>query len=429
MTPARKAPRRGARAFAATWWGQAWIDALEASTLDAGRLSRGRTYARKSMVHPVTCLPGALKAQVEGSTPWPYDAAVHVPVLTDTQWDTLLDAVAARAGHTAALLDGEMPEDLVADAASAGVPLLPQPHELDPECSCPDWGYPCKHAAAVCYATATHIDEDPFLLFTLRGRPRDSVLTALRTRRRAASTADPAAAEDPGAPAPYGVLAREAFTAWDGTFTPPSPEAPDSRDTTAAPHTDDPGHSPDPRPAPLTAEPPHTGPVTLPDLTALMRDTAQRARRLADGHALTLHLDTADDAVRIAAAGASEKWFHRLVTGTGSDPAGFARLVRAAHHGGVPGITTARTPLTPDPAALAAARTALAESDEPVPVRTWRNRLTLDAEDIQLRHGPDGRWHPYARETLAGRTDWWPCAPAHPDPLAALTSARTATGR
>jgi hypothetical protein len=125
----------------------------------------------------------------------------------------------------------------------------------------------------------------------------------------------------------------------------------------------------------------------------------------------------------------SEKWFHRLVTSTGSDPAGFARLVRAARHGGVPGITTARTPLAPDPVALAAACTALEGSDEPVPVRTWRNRLTLDAEGIQLRYGPDGRWHPYARETLAGRTDWWPCAPAHPDPLAALTSARTATGR
>ncbi|MGW2855800.1 SWIM zinc finger family protein, partial [Streptomyces sp. NPDC001215] len=103
----RRAPTRGRRAFAATWWGQAWVTALEDSTLDSGRLSRGRTYARQGMVGPVTIAPGLIKAAVQGSMPRPYRSAVHLPVLTDAQWDTLLDTVAARAGHLAALLDGE----------------------------------------------------------------------------------------------------------------------------------------------------------------------------------------------------------------------------------------------------------------------------------------------------------------------------------
>ncbi|MFE9312559.1 SWIM zinc finger family protein [Streptomyces sp. NPDC088353] len=416
MTPARKAPRTGSRAFAATWWGQAWVDALEASTLDSGRLSRGRTYARKGMVGPVTVTSGVLRAEVEGSAPWPYDAAVHLRVLTDAQWDTLLAAIATQVGRTAALLDGEMPADLVDDARTAGVPLLPEPSELDPECSCPDWGYPCKHAAALCYATAVHLDDDPFWLFTLRGRTKDTVLAALRTRRQmltgtASTTAD--------APRGEGVPARDAFAAWNGTFTPPTPEtagtAPGETDTVLPP---------------LTTAPAPGTPFTLDDLEALTRDTAQRARSLAAGHTASLTCAPVEDAVRLAATGISEDWFHQLVHATGLAPRDFARLVRALHHGGPAGLAVARAPLAPDPAAMAAARTALLEPDSAeVRLRVWRNRLTAHNEGIQIRLGPDNRWHPYTREDRGTAADWWPCAPATADPVAALVAARTAARR
>ncbi|MFJ9967844.1 SWIM zinc finger family protein [Streptomyces avermitilis] len=124
------------------------MTALENSTLDWGRLSRGRTYARQGMVGPTTVAPGQVKAPVQGSLPRPYRSSVHLPVLTDTQWNTLLDTIAARAGHLAALLGGEMPAELVDDARRAGVPLLPQSTELAPDCSCPDWGYPCLRSEA-----------------------------------------------------------------------------------------------------------------------------------------------------------------------------------------------------------------------------------------------------------------------------------------
>ncbi|WP_411577350.1 SWIM zinc finger family protein [Streptomyces sp. HUAS TT20] len=58
--------------------------------------------------------------------------------------------MAARAGHIAALLDGDMPTELVKDALKAGVRPLPSANDLEPSCSCPGWGYPCKHAAALC---------------------------------------------------------------------------------------------------------------------------------------------------------------------------------------------------------------------------------------------------------------------------------------
>nr|WP_324618012.1 SWIM zinc finger family protein [Streptomyces dysideae] len=152
------------------------------------------------MVGPVTVAPGKVNAAVQGSRPRPYRSSVHLPVLTDPQWDTLLDTIAARAGHLAALLDDEMPAELVDDARHAGVPLLPLPTELDPECSCPDWGYPCKHAAALCYAIAATIGTDPFVLFALRGRGREEVFAQLRALRTAAqeTAAPPAPGRHPG---------------------------------------------------------------------------------------------------------------------------------------------------------------------------------------------------------------------------------------
>nr|WP_255344993.1 SWIM zinc finger family protein [Streptomyces avermitilis] len=131
-----------------------------------------------------------------------------------------------------------MPGELVDDARRAGVPLLPQSTELDPDCSCPDWGYPCKHAAALCYAIAATIDADPFVLFALRGRDREEVITQLRARRTAAqATSTP--------PAPAGLPAAGAYTAWGALADqPPSlPNFPNRHPT--------PPHCPPPRrPAP-----------------------------------------------------------------------------------------------------------------------------------------------------------------------------------
>lgn len=396
----RRAPARGRHAFAATWWGRAWVTALEDSTLDAGRLSRGRTYARKGMVGPTTVAPGHIKASVQGSQPRPYRSSVHLPVLTDAQWDTLLDAVAARAGHLAALLDGEMPAQLVDDARQAGVPLLPQPTELDPDCSCPDWGYPCKHAAALCYAIAATIDTDPFVLFALRGRSREEVVAQLRARRTATPATDTP-------PAPTGIPAASAYAAW-AEHIPGLPDLP----------------APSPHAAALPVPPPSDSGLSLTNLERLMADAAARATQLLSGDTTCLHLTQHQDAVRIAASSPGPEWFHNLIQNTGTKPTAFARLVRAWRHGGPTGLSVAEQPHTPDPAVMAAARTVLTMTlaemaTDPVPLRAWRNRLTLPGQGIQLRLGPDARWYPYLQDD---DREWWPAAPADTDPVAALTS-------
>ena len=95
-----------------------------------------------------------------------------------------LAALAGQAIYSAKLLAGEMPADIESVFQSVDLSLFPR--SLDDiyfECSCPDSGNPCKHAAAVYYLLAEQIDADPFVLFHLRGRTRDQVLAALRGHR------------------------------------------------------------------------------------------------------------------------------------------------------------------------------------------------------------------------------------------------------
>jgi len=74
--------------FGHTWWGQAWISALEDSAgLDTGRLSRGRTYARKGSVGTITVGPGYASASVQGSHGHVYRTDVGVKTLAASEWE------------------------------------------------------------------------------------------------------------------------------------------------------------------------------------------------------------------------------------------------------------------------------------------------------------------------------------------------------
>ena len=183
----------GKRPFGATWWGKAWVDALEQrARLDPNRLPRGRTYARTGAVGELGVRAGEIVAAVQGSRAKPYRVTVRVRTYSEKEWDRTLTTLASRVGHLAALLDGEMPPAVIDDLAAAKIDLLPVAGEVQPRCSCPDWADPCKHSAAVCYLVADTLDADPFLLFLMRGRDRETLLAGLRARRAAgvAGTAD-----------------------------------------------------------------------------------------------------------------------------------------------------------------------------------------------------------------------------------------------
>jgi uncharacterized Zn finger protein len=176
----RLAPRRST-ARASTWWGKAWVRAVEEAAYAEADLVASRSLARAGRVGQISTEPGRFVASVEDQRGL-WTVAGTVPVLDDAGLETLVEAVAAESGRIAALLAGDLPHTLVEHAEEAGVELLPYGAELGSVCTCDAWADPCVHALAVLHQLAWLVEADPFVLVQLRGLARDDLLGLLHAR-------------------------------------------------------------------------------------------------------------------------------------------------------------------------------------------------------------------------------------------------------
>jgi len=160
----------------ATWWGRRLIETMEA-VVDSGRVSRGKSYARSGQVLSLSVEPGRAVGRVQGSEESPYESEVRLRSFGAEDQEIAAQVVAASPQLVAGLLAGELPQELEAALASAGVGLLPESTaDVDFDCSCLDWGWPCKHAAALVYLLAERLDDDPLQLLALRGLELEQLL-------------------------------------------------------------------------------------------------------------------------------------------------------------------------------------------------------------------------------------------------------------
>ncbi|MFB7512501.1 SWF or SNF family helicase [Streptomyces sp. NPDC056144] len=416
-------PAQGS-AFTRTWWGRAWLKALEDSALDGQQLKAGRRHARAGAVGAVSVRPGRITAVVKDRDGTAYRADVLVREFSEEEWERLLDLAVDSAGHIAALLDREMPPHLVEDAAEAGLDLLPGIGDLEPECACEAWDH-CPHTSALCYQVARLLDEDPFVLLLMRGRGERAVLDELQARsaRRASAPSaggGPEAADAAGAGGFPGVPAEEAYAARD--ILPPLPAPPVAPAVPGDPPSLDTETDPEPGVDPTALE-------------FLARDAAVRARRMlgaaaggGDGRSVPAEepLTAAQDAVRLA-TGSPESWIAtRLATGSGRSRAELDLATRAWRVGGAEALSVLEEEWTPDAETLARAAARLAEAwedgERPVLRRGAGARWTVVGAEAQLRLGADGRWWPYRKDGAR----WSPAGPADRDPAAALALAVTA---
>ncbi|MFJ5829218.1 SWF or SNF family helicase [Streptomyces sp. NPDC093089] len=445
-------PTQGS-AFARTWWGRAWLKALEDTALDNVQLKAGRRHARAGAVGAVTVRPGRLTAIVKDRDGTAYRSDVLVRELSEDEWERLLDLAVDSAGHIAALLDREMPPHLVEDAAAAGLDLLPGIGDLDPECGCEAWDH-CPHTSALCYLVARLLDEDPFVLLLMRGRGERTLLDQLQARSAARASGasargggsrddTPAANAPAGAGGMPGVSAAEAYA--DGFLLPPLPTPPVAVASPGVPPGLDTETDPEPGVDPTALE-------------FLAADAAARAHRMlvaalgspeasatsgsgsgssavsgswtvsgsgsAGEHPAGSRLTTAQDAVRLA-AGSPVSWIRaRLATGSGRTSAELDLATRAWRLGGAAALSVLEEEWAPDAEELVRAGARLAEAwedDERPVLRRSGARWTAVGAEAQLRLGADGRWWPYAKEGV----QWSPAGPADRDPAVALATAQT----
>lgn len=172
------------------WWVQRWVELLNTYRFKK-RLERGRIYAREGHILSLEYKGSKVTALVQGTAEEPYKLSIWLDAFSDEDWNYVIDSLSEQAIYSAQLLAGEMPAEIEAVFTANGLSLYPfNLSEVHSKCSCPDPKNPCKHIAAVYYQLGDFFREDPFVLFQLRGRSRDSILDALRQRRQSTAAPD-----------------------------------------------------------------------------------------------------------------------------------------------------------------------------------------------------------------------------------------------
>jgi hypothetical protein len=267
----------------------------------------------------------------------------------------------------------------------------------------------------VCYLVADTLDADPFLLFLMRGRDRDSLLAGLRARRAArvggagggaarggkarhdAADLSPERATSWGTDA--GLEAQQAWARWatvSAGGAPPIPAVP----------LPPPKHG---RPTVLAVDPPVGSGLTAASLQQLAGDAAQRAWELAHGARSTgLELEMGADLARRAAAmlvpAGGQGEILELARSAGVPARDLLNQALAWRDGGSEGLFVLLEDWEAPRDSMMSGRALLGGQ-----ARIRRNRATLG--ERQLRLGRDGRWYPFRRSGRgagAGAGAWTP---------------------
>ncbi|MCX2922939.1 hypothetical protein [Streptomyces sp. NEAU-W12] len=370
-------------------------------TAEAGPLNVNRGFATTKFP-----LPGGRVARPR----------LLVAELTDADWDRVETAIRARPDATAVAGTAAVSDLLTDPAHTGGVPLVPGPEDISHTCTCaPEAaGAACPHSVALGMLLAERLRTTPAALFTLRGRPHQHVKKRLR-----ASGAAPGGAGAPMHGPPV-------------SGTPPAVAIPPQAQTPAPPSLPAPP-IPDPVDLGLTgARPVPTGalaepPAPLPAagaLDALAADAAHRAGALLDGQEPPACPGPGSDIARFLALPHGAPFRQAAMDRLGLDIVGMGHYRLAHTHGGPGGAAAYLEPFTVDHDVLADAQARIQplRPAATAPVVCEHNRLTDDAAGIQLRYGPDGRWHPYR----APYGVWQPVPGPSADPARAYRAARTA---
>lgn len=164
------------REIAKTFWGQAWCEHLESFSDFENRLPRGRTYVRNGSVCHLAIAKGIIEAKVSGSEI--YDVRIRIKTLKLKTWNAVRRRCAGQISSLLELLQGNLSDHVMAVVTDRQAGLFPLPGEITFVCDCPDWAVMCKHVAAVLYGAGARLDENPGLLFTLRGVNHEELIAA-----------------------------------------------------------------------------------------------------------------------------------------------------------------------------------------------------------------------------------------------------------
>lgn len=175
--------------FPESWPAQRWMRVVELAA-PGESLVEGLAYAAQGQTRRMNAEPGRVVGAVQGRAYTAYEAEIPLPTFTHEQWERAVRAMTEQAGYAAKLLAGDLPTNIEDVFAPLGLHLFPaQPTEMVPSCTCREETKPwCKHACCLAYLAAERFATDPFLIFTLRGMPREELIERLRQHRSVAGS-------------------------------------------------------------------------------------------------------------------------------------------------------------------------------------------------------------------------------------------------
>ena len=154
-------------AIADTFWGKSWCNHFEAMADFENRLPRGRSYCRSGAILHLEVGAGSVKAVVAGGDF--YDVVMSVSSLPPERWQDIKDACQGSIATVIDLLKGSLSSEIMRVICDPQTGMFPLSDEISWTCSCPDHASLCKHVASVFYGIGHRLDQEPHLLFTLRG--------------------------------------------------------------------------------------------------------------------------------------------------------------------------------------------------------------------------------------------------------------------
>lgn len=162
-----------------SWHAKKWVSSIaELSSSVADQLLKSMPIVQARLINNLNITCGKIEATVVDQV-----TTISLRQFTSGQWRVVINMLSDRAIFTTSLLNGELPEGIQDIFKQASLSLFPgKMKEFSFECDCQS-KMPCEHASALLLAFAIELEEDPSLILTLRGMPRDELLSQLRDAR------------------------------------------------------------------------------------------------------------------------------------------------------------------------------------------------------------------------------------------------------
>ncbi|HBG60777.1 MAG: hypothetical protein A2Y03_07855 [Omnitrophica WOR_2 bacterium GWF2_38_59] len=155
--------------LASNWWGKAWNANLKKYTVNNIHLEKGKLLFRCEALADFKIDSNTIKAIVLGSKIKPYEIKITIKPVSEAKWASIQGFYEGYLECFEKILDNHFPGEMSDIFSNKATGIFPSQSEMSFTCSCSERANLCKHTAVALYALGAKIDNDPKLLFKLRG--------------------------------------------------------------------------------------------------------------------------------------------------------------------------------------------------------------------------------------------------------------------